>query len=162
MIVNFEVINDKITQTRAHLNKKITADSKNYLIADFNFRTEEWIGKPVWALFTYKGKTYKRLLGEDGLPFNQCHIPNQVVKTPFFTVCVYCGDRVVTNAYKVELEPSGYTEEIVNDAEVTTTVEQMDSLMMRYAKICNSILLDCQKILKECQEIKSEKQEENE
>jgi hypothetical protein len=39
------------------------------LVAKFIFQTEDWqTDRPKYALFSYKGKTYKKYLGiEDGL-----------------------------------------------------------------------------------------------
>lgn len=154
MKIQFEVINQKLTRAKAHLDEKVVADSKNYLVANFNFRTEDWTGLKVWAIFTYKGKSYKRLLGSDGLEFNECLVPFEVIHIPEFEVSLYGGNRITTNTHKVKVTPSGYTENIVNEAFITpTTVEQAEKMMNGYAKICNQILLECRAILEECKKI---------
>ena len=124
MILQFEVINQRLTRSRAHIEESVVADSKNYLIAKFNFRTEDWKTSKIWAIFTHKGKSYKRLLGTDGLENNECYIPFEVIHTPEFEVSLYTGNRITTNGYKVKVSPSGYTENIINEGFITpTTVE---------------------------------------
>lgn len=155
MKIQFEVINQKLTRAKAHLNEKVVADSKNYLIANFNFRTEEWKNLQVWAIFTHNNQSFKRLLGVDGLEFNECYIPFEVIHTPNFEVSLYAGDRITTNSYKVQVDPSGYTETALNESFTTpSVVEQADKLFQEYAKICNDILLECRAILEECKNLK--------
>ncbi len=154
MIEKFEVINDKLARTKAHLGRKVTADSKNYVVANFNFRTEEWLGQPIWALFTYKDKTYKKLLGIDGLQENECYIPTEVLRTPSFYVSLYAGDRITTNKYKVEVEESGYTEDITNENTTPSTLEQVESMIRQYALLCNEMVEECRAIRAELMELK--------
>ena len=157
MKIQFEVINQTLTRSKAHLNEKVIADSKNYLVANFNFRTEDWNGLEIWAIFTHKGQSFKRLLGIDGLEYNECYIPFEVIHTPNFEVSLYGGNRITTNNHLIKVEPSGYTEKAINESFVSpSTVEQADGLMKEYAKICNEILLECREILNECKKLKEE------
>ena len=40
----------------------------------------------------------------------KCTVPWEVIKAPFFTVSVFCGDLVTANTIRVEVEKSGYCE----------------------------------------------------
>ncbi len=81
----------------------VVADSQNYLTAEFGF-SDKW-SAPVTAIFGYGGTFYSILL-ED----NQCTVPWEVIKAPFFTVSVFCGDRITANVVQVPVEKSGYVE----------------------------------------------------
>ena len=149
MEIRFNVSHQKLTKETT--NDYFVAGSKNYLIATFNFKTSEWVN-PVFALFTYNGKTYQQTLGLDGLKDNQCYIPAEVIKSPSFEVSIYCGDLITTNAETVFIKQSGYTSNIINNpAEDTST--QLTKACQKYAMLCNQILQDCERIK---QEIKGE------
>lgn len=80
------------------------ADSKNYLKAEFNF-SEEWQGNII-AVFGDCNENFYDVVLEDG----KCVVPWEVIRAPFFTVSVFCGDLVTANALRVEVERSGYRE----------------------------------------------------
>ena len=85
-------------------NFRVVADSKNYLYAEFTF-TEEWTGSVVAVFGGADGKFYDVLVDE-----NKCLVPWEVIKAPFFTVSVFCGDLITANIVRVEVERSGYNQ----------------------------------------------------
>lgn len=150
MRLKFIVSNQTLVIHPSQAKLRLVADSKHYVVAQFDFRTEEWETKPVFALFTFEDKTYKMVLGADSsLEWNECWVPEEVIQSPRFSVSLYCGDRVTTNVVAVNVDNSGYTTKIVNQRQTQTVAEQIDALMRRYALICNSILQDCDKIREE-------------
>ena len=147
MVLNFNLANQTLTKGGEIDNLHIVADSKNYLIARFNFNTDEWKDRLVYALFTYKNNTYKMILGADkNLAYNECYVPAEVVHSPGFTVSCYCDNRITTNPVQVKIKNSGYTEKIANQTATPTVMEQMNEYMKKYALVCNAILKDCQQI----------------
>lgn len=146
MVLKYIVSNQSMQLHPSCEKLQVVADSKNYLIAQFDFRTDEWLNGPVWALFTYEDQTYKKLLGAEQLALNECYVPPEVIKSPSFTVSLYTGDRIVTEVVKKKVIPSGYTENIKNQNVSPSVLEQIDQLMKGYAIICNNILQDCKKI----------------
>lgn len=147
MIISFAVNKQKLSRLD---NQEIVADSKNYLIARFALQSIEWQNNVVYALFSYKDKTYKKILGaEDGCDFNECYIPYEVIHSPQFTISLYAGDRITSTRVKIPVESSGYTENIINEKLTENTLDQMNNLLAKYAKICNNILQDCKKIKEE-------------
>ena len=150
MILNFDLTNQTLTKSSDIDTLNIIADSRNYLIARFNFNTEEWADRIVYALFTYNKKTYKMILGADErLAANECFVPYEVIHSPGFTVSCYCDTRITTNPVSIKVKASGYTENIANQQATPSVMEQMNGYMKQYAMICNQILQDCQKIYNE-------------
>lgn len=156
MVLKYIVSNQSMQLHPSCEKLQVVADSKNYLIAQFDFRTDEWFNEPVWALFTYEDQTYKKLLGAEQLASNECYVPPEVIKSPSFSVSLYTGDRVVTEVVKKKVLPSGYTEDIANQDVSLSVLEQIDQLMKGYALICNNILQDCKKIQEELRGDKDE------
>lgn len=148
MTLQFYVNNQTLSLNPAQKNVKIVADSKNYLKARFTFQTSEWTrGVLRYALFTHNGKTYKKILGiEPGLKSNECYVAPEVIKDGNFTVSVYCDDIITSTTVSIPVEPSGYTESIVNQPTTPTVLEQMNQLMYQYASLCNNIYKECQHI----------------
>ncbi len=99
-MIKCEVNKQIITRTD---ELRVVADSQNYLKAEFVF-SEEWT-EPVTAVFGYDGAFYNVLL-ED----NMCTVPWEVIKAPFFTISVFCGDRITANMVQVSVEKSGYSD----------------------------------------------------
>ena len=80
MVLKFILSGQSLSVHPSQERLTIVANSKNYLLAQFDCRTEEWKNGPIWALFTYNDKTYKKLLGaEDGVEWNECYIPHEVL-----------------------------------------------------------------------------------
>lgn len=147
MTLDFIVNKQFLGKHRNQAGQKIVADSKNYLKAKFHFQSQEWEGQICYALFTYQGKTWKKILGaEDGVDFNECYVPEEVIHSPGFMVSCYCGDRITTNEVRIDIISSGYTENIVNQNITPSVIDQANALFKKYAMICNSILQDCGKI----------------
>ena len=80
------------------------------------FQTSEWKkGDLLYALFTHKGKTYKKILGiEEGVKWNECYVAPEVIKEGEFSVSVYSNNLITTNTISIPVGASGYTENIEN------------------------------------------------
>lgn len=98
-MLEFNVKNQIIERTDTF---RAVADSKNYLTAVFEF-SEEW-KDGIIAVFGDCNDNFYDVVIENG----SCIVPWEVIKAPFFTVSVFCGDLVTTNALRVEVERSGY------------------------------------------------------
>lgn len=144
----FYVNNQSLSISPSQKNIKVVSDSKNHLVAKFIFQTEDWqTDRPKYALFSYKGKTYKKYLGiEDGLQENECYVSPEVIKTGEFTVSVFAEEYITTHTVSIPVEQSGYTENIENQPKTPSVVEQMNTIMYKYAVACNDILKECEKI----------------
>ncbi len=99
-MICFDIKNQIIERTD---HFKVVADSRNYLTAHFSF-SEEWEGDIV-AIFGNGTQFYNVILSD-----NACTVPWEVIKAPFFTVSVVCGDRITANSVRVSVEKSGYKE----------------------------------------------------
>ena len=147
MTLIFTVNNQTLLLSKTQQNLGLVADSKKYLITQFNFQSNEWRENLVYALFSHNGKTYKQILGADSeLKQNECWVPSEVIKSPNFKVSLVCGDRITTNEVTLKIHPSGYTEKIENQDTTPSVIEQMEQLMHKYAVLCNDIYKECQKI----------------
>lgn len=157
MTLQFYVNNQTLSINPAQKNIKIVADSKNYLKARFIFQTLEWTrGVLRYALFTHNGKTYKKILGiEPGLKSNECYVAPEVLKEGQFTVSVFCDDLITSTTEVIPVIASGYTENIENQQQTPSMLEQMNTLMYKYASLCNDILKECQNIQEENKEEKN-------
>lgn len=155
MTLLFYVNNQTLSQSQSQRSTKVVADSKNYLKARFIFQTAEWNqGRLLYALFTYKGKTYKKILGaEEGAEWNECFVSPEVIKPGEFFVSVYAEDLITTNTVQVPVSPSGYTEKIENQPATPSVMEQMNQLMYKYANLCNQMYKACKEI-KDSMEVK--------
>lgn len=114
MTLQFFVKNQRLYLNAAQRRLPVASDSKNYLKARFIFQSLDWLhSEGHYALFTYKGKTYKRFLGQgNGLEQNECYIPEEVLKEGTFTVSLFAGDLITTITDSITVESSGYTEDI--------------------------------------------------
>ena len=153
MTLLFYVNNQSLSISPAQENIKVASDSKNYLKAKFVFQTKDWkTGLPQYALFTQNGKTYKKYLGaEKDVKDDECFVAPEVLKPGSFSVSVFCDDYVSTNKVDIPVIDSGYTENIENEQSTPSVLEQMNTLMYKYASLCNDILKECQNIQKEIQ-----------
>lgn len=150
MTLLFYVNNQTLSLHDSQKNIKVVADSKNYLKVRFMFQTEEWEKDAMlYALFTHKGKTYKKYLGmESGTEWNECFVASEVIKTGNFMVSVFSEseDLITTNSVSIPVVASGYTEQIENQPATPTTMEQMNQLMYKYASLCNEMYKACKEI----------------
>ena len=99
MIIYFKVRNQNIRRIGAN---NIVADSKNYLYASFDF-SSEWTGTKT-AIFKHGSEVYHVLLEDD----DTCLVPQEVIKAGGFTVSVFAGNLITTDAVKVFVKKSGY------------------------------------------------------
>ena len=103
--------------------EKIIANSRNYLKMIVNFPSE-WQDTLNYALFTHRGKTYKKYLGiEDGVNENECFVAPEVIKAGVFTVSVFCDDYITTNIVEIPVKPSGYTDKIENQPATAAAID---------------------------------------
>ena len=125
MTLQFYVNNQTLSLNPAQKNIKIASDSKNYLKARFIFQTSEWTrGVLRYALFTYNGATYKKILGiEPGCKSNECYVVPEVIKPGCFAVSVFCDDLITSTPENIPVVESGYTENIVNQEATPTVLE---------------------------------------
>lgn len=151
MTLQFSVNNQTLSLNPNCKEYKVVADSKNYLKARFMFQTVEWTRATlIYVLFNHNDKTYKKILGiEEGLKPNECYVPPEVIKEGSFTVSVFCDDLITTTKETINVDPSGYTEEIANQESTPSVLEQMNQLMYQYASLCNEMYKECEKIKEE-------------
>ena len=148
------VNNQTLRPSDAQSNIEIVADSRNYLKVKFMFQTSDWKNDlPKYVLFTRNGKTYKKYLGiEDGVEYNECYVAPEVIKAGKFSISVFCENLITTNAVEFPVVASGYTNNIVNQPTTPSVLEQMNTLMYKYANVCNDILKECKRIENRLQE----------
>lgn len=150
MTLLFSVRNQSLTLSTNQQKLTIAADSKNYLKAKFNFCTKDWSDGIKYALFTHNNKTYKKILGaEDGVDANECYVPPEVIKQGKTVISVFSGNRITTNTVEINVDASGYTENIENEKITPTVMEQINNLMYKYASLCNKMVEECEKIKNE-------------
>lgn len=107
-MLEFSVVNQKLTRIDMFYSVR---DSKDYLTASFDFRTDDWAGMTKTAVFNMgdkDGSTYTVLM--DG---NTVKLPEVCLKSSFVNISVFGvadGVRITTNVVKVELKNSGYAE----------------------------------------------------
>ena len=94
------------------------ADSRNYLTASF-IMSEEWSGDII-AIFGHNGSYYHQKL-EGG----RCLVPWEVIRAPYFTVSLFCGDLVTANTVQVAVAPSGMIDGEVPGTPTPTVFQQM-------------------------------------
>lgn len=148
MTLIFYINNQSISLNASQQSIEVISDSKNYLKARFVFQSPDWkTDRPKYALFSHNGKTYKKYLGiEEGVAENECFVTPEVIKAGGFTVSVFAEDYITTDTVKIPVKQSGYTEKIENQPATASVLEQMNTLLYNYAKVCNDILKECQYI----------------
>lgn len=120
-LLRFEVKNQLIKRTD---NFKVVADSQNYLYAQFDFLTDDWVGTKT-AIFKKdnSSQSFGMVLDEN----NTCLVPHELLvggTGRYLFVSVFCGSRVTANVEKVFIEKSGYSEEFGQSIEPTPTAYQ--------------------------------------
>lgn len=103
MKITFNVVNQRICRTD---DNKIVADSKNYLYAQFFFKTDDWDDITKTAVFEKGGKPYFVILDED----DTCKVPWEVIKPGKVFVSVFGGDLITTHTVELHISVSGYKE----------------------------------------------------
>ena len=149
MTLLFQVNNQNLSLNPGQSNVKVVADSRNYLKVQFMFQTNDWKkGDLLYALFTHNGRTYKKFLGiEEGVKWNECYVAPEVIKEGKFSVSVFSNDLITTNTVDIPVQKSGYTENIENQKNTPSVVEQMNEMMYQYAKLCNEMYEECKKMV---------------
>ena len=106
----------------------VATDSKNYLVANFNFISDDW-EYPLTAVFTSDVEKipYTILVGQsEELEENECFIPWEVLQSSGNVyVSVFCGDLHTTNTVKFKVVKSGYTEGEIPPPPTPTIYEQI-------------------------------------
>lgn len=113
----FEIKDQWISRTDTF---KPVAKSKNYLYAQFNFLTDEWVGVPT-AIFRNKTSAYEQIIGQDGT----CLVPWEVIDVEGDSeifVSVFCGDLVTANKARVHVYDTGYGDDLESDTPPTPSV----------------------------------------
>ena len=147
MKLNFTIENQTLLSSPDTDKLNLVSDSRNYLVAHFDFLSDEWKDTIVYALFSYGKETYKMIVGADkNLEWNECYVPAEVIKAPGFTMSCYAGGRIPTNPVQIKIKKSGYTDKITNQKTTPDIMDQMNDYMMKYAMVCNEILKECQKV----------------
>lgn len=101
-VLHFVVNNQIITRTDTFVPVR---NSRNYLYAEFEFKTDDWAGKSKTALFhSGDGEPVPILLGDT----DTCLIPAEVLVSTSFTVSLVAGDMITANAVTIKLYESGY------------------------------------------------------
>lgn len=111
----FEITNQFINRTDTF---KPVAASKNYLIAHFDFLTDEWNGT-VTAIFTKNDKSYNMLLDTN----NECLVPWELLTEggDIYASC-FCDNLITTNRSKISVADTGYVENTENSEPPTPNI----------------------------------------
>lgn len=101
-VLKFNVRNQNISRVDMFLPVRY---SRNYLYAQFYFKTCDWNEKTKVVLFSGTGlEPIPVILGET----DTCLVPWEVLECTEFTVTVHAGDLVTVDSAKVKLYESGY------------------------------------------------------
>ncbi len=101
-ILKFVVNNQIIERTDTFVPVR---SSKNYLYAEFDFRTNDWSGKSKTVLFrSGDNDSVPVLLGET----NTCLVPAEVLAGTSFSVSIVAGNLITANIVTIKLYESGY------------------------------------------------------
>lgn len=118
-ILKFSVCNQHISSD----DICVVADSKNYLMALFNF-DPTWEGVIKTAVFSNGDNVYNMLLTDD-----MCRVPTEVVCGDGFFVSVFGGDLITADKVKVSVTPSGLKEGIAPPEPTPSVYDQMLTLV---------------------------------
>lgn len=151
MTLVFYANNQNLSLTPSQKGLTIASHSKKYLVAKFIPQSLDWKKESlIYVLFRQNGKTYKKYLGiEEGLEANECYVPTEVLFPGAFEVSLFSENGISTNKLIIQVQDSGYTEDIENQESTPSTLEQMNTLFYNYASLCNEILKECEKIKKD-------------
>lgn len=101
-VLKFNVRNQNISRMDTFLPVRY---SRNYLYAEFDFKTCDWNEKTKTAIFSGTGlEPIPVILGET----DTCLVPWEVLECTEFTVTVHAGDLITVDSAKVKLYESGY------------------------------------------------------
>lgn len=116
-------------------NFRVVADSKNYLTADFVF-SDEWDNQRVFASFFHIDVDVAKVAEiKDG----QCIVPWEIIKPPFFSVSLFCGDLITSNVVNIKVEASGLKDGEPAGTPTPTVWEQYVKEIEQHAKKLENI-----------------------
>lgn len=100
----------------------VVGGSQRYLHARFQF-CEDWEGEEAYAVFSGGGKSYRQKI-VDG----ECVVPWEVLLTKQFFVGCEAGDRITSDAARVDVRPSGAPDADPGREPSPTLQRQIDNL----------------------------------
>lgn len=106
--IRFVVANQQIKRID---DFKPVAKSRNYLLAHFDFTTEEWQNTLRTVIFRVEGRRYTMILNDQ----DECEVPWEVLQNGGSYVYVSCfanGESLITaNEVSIFVGATGYTDE---------------------------------------------------
>lgn len=114
--VYFNVRNQTISRVD---RMRVMSKSHDYLMAHFDFVTNDWDGVSKVAIFSKDGTSYKMTLD----PNSEALVPWELLETTgTVEVSVYGGDLITVNSATITVEESAYTDEATNEQPPTPDV----------------------------------------
>lgn len=107
----------------------VVGGSQRYLHARFQF-CEDWEGEEAYAVFSGGGKSYRQKI-VDG----ECVVPWEVLLTKQFFVGCEAGDRITSDAARVDVRPSGAPDADPGREPSPTLQRQIDNLAAKVEKL---------------------------
>lgn len=105
----FNIRNQSISRVD---NMKVVSMSHNYIVAHFDFLTEDWDGVSKLAIFTKGETSYKMTMNQN----NETFVPWELLEdVGTIKVSVYGGDLITANTAQIVVEQSGYTTDAENE-----------------------------------------------
>lgn len=146
-VLQFNIRNQNISRVDNFLPVRY---SRDYLYAEFDFKTQDWDGKNKTAVFeSSTGKRITVMLGET----NTCIVPWEMLEGVHFDVSVFGGNLITTDTATVKLYESGYREEDTQeptpgayDQIITKLNEKADAISFEGEKV---ILYSGEKVIYE-------------
>ena len=131
--IYFNVRNQSISRANS---MRVMSDSYNYLMAHFNFLTDDWSDvESKLAIFSKDDKSFKTTLDRNGEAF----VPWELLEEPgIIKVSVYGGSRITTGTANIDVLKSGYNEDAEED-EQEQTPGILEQLLERINEIGDSV-----------------------
>ena len=99
-VIKMNVRNQRLSRYTSGI---VAENSYGYLKFEFNFKTDDWSEvTSKMAVFSYRGRNSSPIQLDEN---NQCYVPAEVIKTPYFGVSVY-GGGITTNIVKIPVVES--------------------------------------------------------
>lgn len=135
-ILHFNVRNQKIERTDRFY---VVAKSKNYLQAEFCFKTSDWEEAPLrTAVFTKDGISYNVILKED-----RCIVPWEVLQSEgLVRVSVFGGNLITVSQASVTVNKSGYSEGAAPEEPTKEVYSQLVSMATETRALAQSVRQD--------------------
>ena len=94
-VIKMNVRNQRLSRYTSGI---VAENSYGYLKFEFNFKTDDWSEvSSKMAVFSYRGKNSSPIQLDEN---NQCYVPAEVIKAPYFRVSLY-GGGITTNTIKI-------------------------------------------------------------